>query len=96
MQHVIFPPAGLDKPIIGSQADCLDPTSEMLAAYSHKYALTKDPNDQKIANLFGIDTHTVARGRQELFSGDVQMHRVRKKGAGRKPVEKKSLGSLKK
>jgi hypothetical protein len=52
--------------------------------------------DQKIANLFGIDTHTVAKGRQELFSGDVQMHRVRKKGAGRKPVEKKSLGSLKK
>lgn len=52
--------------------------------------------DQKIANLFGIDTHTVAKGRQELFSGDVQMHRVRKKGAGRKPVEKKSLGSSKK
>lgn len=50
MQHVVFPPAGLDRPIIGSQADCLDPTSEMLAAYSHKYALTKDPNDQKIAN----------------------------------------------
>lgn len=50
MQHVIFPPAGLDKPIIGSQADCLDPTSEMLAAYSHKYALTKDLKDQKIAN----------------------------------------------
>jgi len=52
--------------------------------------------NQKIANLFGIDTHTVARGRQELFSGEVRMHRVRKKGAGRKPVEKKSLGSLKK
>ena len=52
--------------------------------------------DQKIANLFAIDTHTVAKGRQELFSGDVQMHRVRKKGAGRKPVEKKSLGSSKK
>jgi hypothetical protein len=51
--------------------------------------------DHKIANLFGIDTHTVAKGRQELFSGDVQMHRVRKKGAGRKPVEKKSLGSSK-
>ena len=37
MQHVIFPPAGLDRPIVGSQADCLDATSEMLAAYSHKY-----------------------------------------------------------
>jgi len=51
--------------------------------------------DQKIANLFGIDTHTIAKGRQELFSGDVQMHRVRKKGAGRKLVEKKSLASSK-
>ncbi len=52
MQHVIFPPAGLDRPIVGSQADCLDPTSEMLAAYSHshKYALTKDLKDRDIAN----------------------------------------------
>lgn len=50
MQHVIFPPAGLDRPIVGSQADCIDPTSEMLAAYSHKYAITKDPKDREIAN----------------------------------------------
>ena len=50
MQHVIFPPAGLDRPIVGSQADCLDPTSEMLVAYSHKYALTKDRKDRDIAN----------------------------------------------
>jgi len=50
MPHVIFPPAGLDRPIIGSQADCLDATSEMLVAYSHKYALTKDPEDRDIAN----------------------------------------------
>ncbi len=54
MQHVIFPPAGLDRPIVGSQADCLDPTSEMLAAYSHKYAITGDPADREIANqIFG-------------------------------------------
>lgn len=50
MQRVIFPPAGLDKPLIGPQADCLDPTSEMLVAYSHKYFLTKNENDRKIAN----------------------------------------------
>lgn len=50
MQYVIFPPAGLDRPIIGPQADCLDPTSEMLAAYSHKYAITKDPKDRDVAN----------------------------------------------
>jgi len=50
MQHVIFPPAGLDRPIVGSQADCLDTTSELLAAYSHKYAITKDPKDRELAN----------------------------------------------
>jgi len=50
MQHVIFPPAGLKRPIIGSQADCLDQTAEMLAAYSYKYALTNSPNDRDIAN----------------------------------------------
>jgi hypothetical protein len=50
MQHVIFPPAGLERPLIGSQADCLDPTSEMLAAYSHKYFVTEDPEDRHIAN----------------------------------------------
>jgi len=50
MQHVIFPPAGLERPIVGSQADCLDPTSELLTAYSYKYAITKDPKDREIAN----------------------------------------------
>ncbi|MBM1105139.1 hypothetical protein JQC67_03200 [Aurantibacter crassamenti] len=50
MQRVIFPPAGLNRPIIGPQADCLDPTSELLAAYSHKYAITKDEKDREIAN----------------------------------------------
>jgi hypothetical protein len=50
MQYVIFPPAGLDRPIVGHQADCLDPTSEMLVAYSFKYAVTKNPNDRIVAN----------------------------------------------
>ncbi|MEQ6119214.1 hypothetical protein [Reichenbachiella sp. MALMAid0571] len=50
MQHVIFPPAGLDRPIVGTQADCLDPTSEMLAAYSHKYAITRNPKDREVSN----------------------------------------------
>jgi len=49
--------------------------------------------DQKVAKLFGIDAHTVAKGRQDLFSGQVKLDRIRKKGAGRKPVEKKPLGS---
>ena len=50
MQHVIFPPAGLERPIVGAQADCLDPTSEMLVAYAHKYAITRDTADKRIAD----------------------------------------------
>ena len=50
MQHVIFPPAGLDRPIVGSQADCLDPTSEMLVALSFKYSITKDPQVKRMAD----------------------------------------------
>jgi hypothetical protein len=45
--------------------------------------------DRMIAEFFGLDVHTVARGRQELFGEQVQRQRVRKKGGGRKPAEKK-------
>ena len=45
--------------------------------------------DGKIANLLGLNTHTVAKGRRELFSQDFEAKRVRKEGGGRKPVEKK-------
>jgi hypothetical protein len=50
MQHVIFPPAGLERPIVGSQEDCADVTCMMLVAYSHKYAVTKDEADREKAN----------------------------------------------
>ncbi len=46
--------------------------------------------DRKIADLLGLDVHTVARGRRELFAGEVDPQRLRRKGAGRKAVEKKS------
>jgi len=45
--------------------------------------------DRKVAERFGLDVHTVAKGRRELFSGEVESGRVRKKGGGRRPVEKK-------
>lgn len=45
--------------------------------------------DRKIADLFGLDVHTVARGRRELFGDRVERGGVRKKGGGRKAVEKK-------
>jgi hypothetical protein len=46
--------------------------------------------DRKIADFLGLDVHTVARGRQELLTGEIERQRIRKAGAGRKPTEKKS------
>ncbi len=45
--------------------------------------------DKKIAQLFGLDMHTVAKGRQELWSGKIETDRVRRVGGGRKILEKK-------
>ena len=45
--------------------------------------------DLRIADFLGIGVHTVARGRRELFSNQVQRERVRQQGGGRKAVEKK-------
>ncbi len=45
--------------------------------------------DAHIASLLGMDSHTVARGRQELISGDLSHDRVRTAGGGRVPQEKK-------
>ena len=50
--------------------------------------------DKKIARLFGLDIHTVAKGRKELWSGEIQKDRVRRAGGGRKSLEKKRLKSL--
>ena len=45
--------------------------------------------DQRIAEFIGMDPHTVAKGRRELFEQDLAVDRVRKAGGGRKPLEKK-------
>jgi hypothetical protein len=45
--------------------------------------------DCKIAELLGVNVHTVARGRNELFSGHFGKKGVRQKGAGRKETKKK-------
>jgi len=45
--------------------------------------------DTRIAALLGLDPSTVAKGRRDLFTEDVERERVRKEGGGRKPVEKK-------
>ena len=45
--------------------------------------------DTHIASLLDMDPHTVARGRQELISGDLSSKRVRATGGGRILQEKK-------
>lgn len=45
--------------------------------------------DRRIAEFLGLDVHTVARGRRELFGQQVQRQRIRERGGGRKPMEKK-------
>jgi hypothetical protein len=45
--------------------------------------------DRQLAAFLDLDPHTVARGRYQLLSQDVEVDRTRKAGAGRKPVEKK-------
>ena len=45
--------------------------------------------DRRIAELLGLDVHTVAKGRHELFSRDIQRGSVRRQGGGRKATEKK-------
>jgi len=45
--------------------------------------------DRKIADLLGLDPGTVAKGRQQLLTRDVELQRVRKRGGGREPLEKK-------
>jgi hypothetical protein len=45
--------------------------------------------DTYISSLLGMDSHTVARGRQELISGDFSSKKIRATGGGRLLQEKK-------
>ncbi len=45
--------------------------------------------DRMMSQTLGLDVETVARGRRELLSGEVQLDRVRRAGGGRPRVEKK-------
>lgn len=44
---------------------------------------------QKIADLLGMDVGTVAKGRRDLLSSDVEIGRVRRQGGGRSSAKKK-------
>lgn len=45
--------------------------------------------DSRLAELTGLNVHTIAKGRSELIRHDVQLDRTRKHGAGRHALEKK-------
>ena len=45
--------------------------------------------DSLLAEFLGLDPHTIARGRRQLLDQDVAVGRIRRSGAGRKPVGKK-------
>lgn len=45
--------------------------------------------DARVAQLLGMDPHTVAKGRVELVGADFDPARVRRAGGGRVPAEKK-------
>ncbi len=51
--------------------------------------------DRRLAEMTGLDVHTIARGRKELEQHDLDLERIRRPGAGRKPVEKKRRRSSK-
>ena len=45
--------------------------------------------DRKIADLLGMNVHTVAKGRKELLVEDLDLDRMRRPGGGRKSIKKK-------
>ena len=45
--------------------------------------------DKRISELLDLDQKTVARGRQELLGGKVNVDSIRKSGGGRKQIKKK-------
>lgn len=45
--------------------------------------------DRKVADLFGLDEHTIAKGRKEVLQRDMEIERTRRVGGGRKSSEKK-------
>jgi hypothetical protein len=47
--------------------------------------------DKKIARLFDFDVRTVAKGRKELWSGQIELDRIRRAGGGLKSLGKKRL-----
>jgi len=50
MPCVVFPPAGVDRAVVGNHEDVAGHTAMYLAACSHRYAVTKDPQVRALAD----------------------------------------------
>ena len=48
--------------------------------------------DRRVAEITGLDVHTIARGRRELFGGEGLGDRIRRPGGGRQATGKKRRG----
>ena len=48
--QIIFPPAGEDRPVTGNHEDAAGRTAVLLAAYSHRYAVTQNPRHRELAD----------------------------------------------
>ena len=48
--------------------------------------------DRRVAEITGLDVHTIARGRRELLGGEMPAARIRRPGGGRTATEKKHRG----
>lgn len=81
------------KTLVESFVSMLDEKQRRLYAGLESIKLGRG-GDKKIARLFGMDVHTVARGRVELSSDKTQMNGIRRPGGGRKRLEKKRPKSL--
>ena len=47
--------------------------------------------EKRMAELFDLDRKTVARGRQELLGGKVNIDNIRESGGGREQIAKKKI-----
>jgi len=44
--------------------------------------------DVRMSSVAGVDVKTIARGRRELLSKQIEIDRIRRRGAGRPPLKK--------
>ena len=70
MQHVVFPPAGEELPLVGSQEDAIEVTGAMMAAYCHRYAVTGDPEHREQCHeiLLGLEKLEQVTGVPGVFA----------------------------